>query len=246
MHTLTLSTLFQPFVDFGNPAAGYYPKGSLASTSSLYPPSSPSSTSFSPPSLFLPSSSSFPAYLSSSYPRANQVTGFRGSAIGIGPGKYAAYRKSDVASKLKNKKFDSGKEKIVSKLSKPDLRILGSKSASKKPSLYEALRNRASMGQKSLPQTAALLKSTTEEVISNNSLDQFPVSFHPEEELARKGWKWTLLTHCFHVSDFVSKCLVNLSVNSEPLKMFSSRRSCAKMMFFAAVWLCQLSSSSSS
>ena len=184
MHTLTLSTLFQPFVDFGNSAAGYYPKGSLTSTSSLYPPSSSSSTSFSPSSLFLPSSSTFPSYLSSSYPRANQVTGFRGSAIGIGPGKYAAYRKSDVASKQKNKKFDSGKEKIVSKLSKPDLRILGS---SKSPSLYEALRNRASMGQKSLPQTAALLKSTTEEVISNNSLDEFPVSFHPEEELARKG-----------------------------------------------------------
>ena len=188
MRTLTSSTLFQPFVDFGNSAAGYYPKGSLTSTSSLYPPSSSSSTSFSPSSLFLPSSSTFPAYLSSSYPRANQVTGFRGSAIGIGPGKYAAYRKSDVASKLKKKKFDSGKEKIVSKLSKPDLRIFGSKSAaSKSPSLYEALRNRASMGQKSLPQTAALLKSTTEEVISNNSLDEFPVSFHPEEELARKG-----------------------------------------------------------
>jgi len=174
----------RPFVDFGNSAAGYYPKGSLTSTSSLYPPSSTSSTSFSPSSLFLPSSSTFPAYLSSSYPRANQVTGFRGSAIGIGPGKYAAYRKSDVASKQKNKKFDSGKEKIVSKLSKLDPRILGS---SKSPSLYEALRNRASMGQKSLPQTAALLKSTTEEVISNNSLDEFPVSFHPEEELARKG-----------------------------------------------------------
>ena len=202
MHTLTLSTLFQPFVDFGNSAARYYPKGSLTSTSSLYPPSSPSSTSFSPPSLFLPSSSTFPAYLSSSYPRANQVTGFRGSAIGIGPGKYAAYRKSDVASKLKNKKFDSGKEKIVSKLSKPDLRILGSKPASKKPSLYEALRNRASMGQKSLPQTAALLKSTTKEVISNNSLDEFPVSFHPEEELARKGWKWTLLLLTLIVSMF--------------------------------------------
>merc|ERR1712107_577051 len=53
----------RPFVDFGNSAAGYYSQGSLASTSSLYPPSSPSSTSFSPPSLFLPSSSSFPAYL---------------------------------------------------------------------------------------------------------------------------------------------------------------------------------------
>ena len=225
MHTLTSSTLFQPFVDFGNSAAGYYSQGSLTSTSSLYPPSSPSSTPFSPSSLFFPSSSTLPAYLSSSYPRANQVTGFRGSAIGIGPGKYAAYRKSDVASKLKNKKFDSGKEKIVSKLSKPDLRILGSKPASKKPSLYEALRNRASMGQKSLPQTAALLKSTTEEVISNNSLDEFPVSFHPEEELARKGWKWTLLTHCFHVSDFVSKCLVNLSVNSEALKnVFQSKK----------------------
>ena len=228
MHTLTSSNLFQPFVDFGNSAAGYYrgsQTDSFSSTSSLFSPSSSSSPPFSPSSLLFPSSSTFPAYLSSSYPRANQVTGFRGSAIGSGPGKYAAYRKSDVASKLKNKKFDSGKEKIVSKLSKPDLRILGSKSASKKPSLYEALRNRASMGQKSLPQTAALLKSTTEEVISNNSLDEFPVSFHPEEELARKGWKWTLLTHCFHVSDFVSKCLVNLSVNSEALEnVFQSKK----------------------
>ena len=82
------------------------------------------------------------------------------------------------------------KKKIASKLSKPDpeIRILGSKpAASKKPTLYEALRNRANMEAKSFPKTAALLKSKAGEVIVGNSLDDFPVSFHPEEELARKG-----------------------------------------------------------
>ena len=32
-------------------------------------------------------------------------------------------------------------------------------------------------------------------------------------------------TYCFHVSDFVSKCLVNLSVNSEALEnVFQSKK----------------------
>jgi len=82
------------------------------------------------------------------------------------------------------------KKKFASKLSKfdPEIRIFGSKPApSKKPALYEALRNRVNMEAKSLPKTAALLKSKVGEVIIDNSLDEFPVSFHPEEELARKG-----------------------------------------------------------
>ena len=37
-----------------------------------------------------------------------------------------------------------------------------------------------------VPKTAALFKSKAGEVIGNG-LDEFPVSFHPEEELARKG-----------------------------------------------------------
>ena len=176
MHTLTSSNLFQPFVDFGNSAAGYYrgsQKDSFSSTSSLFSPSSSSSPPFSPSSLFLPSSSTFPAYLSSSYPRANQVTGFRGSAIGIGPGKYsAAYRKSEIDPKQRQKKFGSdltnGKKKIASKLSKSEIRILGSKpAASKSPSLYEALRNRANMEARAVPKTAALFKSKAGEVIGN-------------------------------------------------------------------------------
>ena len=139
---------------------------------------------------FLPSA--FPRYLSTSYPRANPVT-----ALGIGAGKYsaAAYRKSEIDPKQRQKKFGSdlttsGKEKIASKLSKsqPDVRILGPKpGGSKKQSLYEALRNRANMEARAAPKTAALLKSKAGEVIGNNSLDEFPVSFHPEEELARKG-----------------------------------------------------------
>ena len=43
------------------------------------------------------------------------------------------------------------------------------------------------MEEKSVPKTAALLKSKAGEVFVDNSLDEFPVSFHPEEELARKG-----------------------------------------------------------
>lgn len=191
-------------MDFGNPA-GYYGgsrrhQGSISS--SRFSQSSSSSSS-SPPSL-LPSaspflSSAFPRYLgSASYPRANPVPGFagRGATIGIGPaGKYSAYRKSEIDPKQRRKKFGSdlshGKKKIASKkLSKsdPEIRILGSKpAASKSPSLYEALRNRANMEEKSVPKTAALLKSKAGEVIVGNSLDEFPVSFHPEEELARKG-----------------------------------------------------------
>jgi hypothetical protein len=188
----------RPFVDFGNSAAGYYRgsrhhQGSVSSPSSRFSPSLSSSSRLPPSSLFL--ASAFPRYLGSSYPRANQVTGFGGAAIGIGPGKYsaAAYRKSEIDPKQRQKKFGSdltnGKEKIASKLSKsdPEIRILGPKpAASKKPSLYEALRNRANMEARAVPKTAALFKSEAVEVIGN-SLDGFPVSFHPEEELARKG-----------------------------------------------------------
>merc|ERR1711874_501460 len=165
--------------------------GSISASSSRF-----SSSSLLPSSHFL--SSAFPRYLAgTSYPRANPVgTSFtgRGATIGIGPGKYSAYRKSEIDPKQRRKKFGSdlshGKEKIASKLNKsnPEIRILGSKpSASKTPSLYEALRNRANMEAKSGPKTAALLKSKAGEVIVGNSLDEFPVSFHPEEELARKG-----------------------------------------------------------
>ena len=97
--------------------------------------------------------------------------------------------------KHKHKMFGSDftngkKKKFASKLSKsdPEIRIFGSKPApSKNPSLYEALRNRANMEARAAPKTAALLKSKAGEVIIGNSLDEFPVSFHPEEELARKG-----------------------------------------------------------
>jgi|ERR1712130_167831 len=195
----------RPFVDFGNSAAGYYRgshhqhqhhQGSLSSSRSS-PPSSSSSSPFSPSSSsssLLPPflSSAFPRYLSTSYPRANPV-----NALGIGAGKYsaAAYRKSEIDPKQRQKKFGSdlttsGKEKIASKLSKshPKVKILGPKpGGSKKQSLYEALRNRANMEARAAPKTAALLKSKVGEVIGNNSLDEFPVSFHPEEELARKG-----------------------------------------------------------
>ena len=133
------------------------------------------------------------SYLGTSYPRANTVAGFGGATIGIGPGKYSAYRKSETDPKLKKKKkfkseLTGGKAKIALKLSKsdPELKVFESKpQASKTPSLYEALRNRAKMGTKSVPKTAALSRSG--EVIGNNGLDEFPVRFHPEEELARKG-----------------------------------------------------------
>ena len=179
-------------MDFGN-SAGYYrgshQQGSISSPSSRFSPS-PSPSSFLPASPFL--SSAFPRYLGASYPRANQVTGFGGATIGIGPGKYsAAYRKSEIDPKQRQKKFGSdltdGKKKIASKLSKsdPEIKILGPKpAASKTPSLYEALRNRANMEARAVPKTAALFKSGE---VSGNSLDEFPVSFHPEEELARKG-----------------------------------------------------------
>ena len=183
--------LLQPFVDFGN-SVGYYRgnhHGSISSSSSLFPPTT---SSLLPPSPFL--SSAFPvSYLGTSYPRANTVAGFGGATIGIGPGKYSAYRKSETDPKLKKKKkfkseLTGGKAKIALKLSKsdPELKVFESKpQASKTPSLYEALRNRAKMGTKSVPKTAALSRSG--EVIGNNGLDEFPVRFHPEEELARKG-----------------------------------------------------------
>ena len=83
-------------------------------------------------------------------------------------------------------------------------------SPKKKLSLYDALRSRADMvksDSNAVSKSAALLKSAgkfptdkAEEIKSvgsgqfeegllvfGNSLEDFPVSFHPEEELARKG-----------------------------------------------------------
>merc|ERR1739842_164748 len=78
-------------------------------------------------------------------------------------------------------------------------------SSKKKLSLYDALRSRAELvkTENAVSKSAALLSSLgeipttskTEEMKSvdfsvfsvGNSLEEFPVSFHPEEELARKG-----------------------------------------------------------
>jgi len=118
--------------------------------------------------------------------------------------------------KLKIFKSKSDQKLQKSESSEKQLRKLESDakaSSKKKLSLYDALRSRADMvkSENAVSKSAALLKSVggqslerfptdkTEKMESvesgqfegvllvGNSLENFPVSFHPEEELARKG-----------------------------------------------------------
>ena len=118
-------------------------------------------------------------------------------------------RLSELKLKIHKSKSDQKPEK-----SESENQLSDSKDFSKqKHSLYDALRSRADMVKSENSKSAALLKSlsspspeqlptdeTEEKKLASslvkgfpnngNSLEDFPVRFHPEEELARKGWKF--------------------------------------------------------
>ena len=180
-----LLVTFQRFVDFGSPSVSSYSLGQLG----YFPPR------LATPHQLFPSSHQPFTELPRTYGSLNQIQQNKPSYKVVTPAKaYSDPKKGVIGLKLR-KPLGSPKVTKPVSFSKPKrVKQLVSTLKESKPiatfSLYDALKNRANM--KEPPEHAAKnadLQMPTPIFVNeifDNSLEEFSVDLHPEEELAKK------------------------------------------------------------